>query len=66
VIECQYHGLVEASCVTFDCRACCTVELFLVAVQDAVNLVPVMCARPLQLQLSLSRCWSYERHETVL
>ena len=42
VAECQYHGPVEASCVTFDRRACCAVELFLVASQDAVNLVPVI------------------------
>ena len=40
--ECQYHGPAEASCVTFDRRACCAVELFLVASQDAANLVPVI------------------------
>ena len=42
MVDCQYHGPVEASCVTFDRRACYAVELFLVASQDAVNLVPVI------------------------
>eukprot|EP01043_Picozoa_sp_COSAG02_P000698 COSAG02_NODE_13_length_57813_cov_14.298276_32_plen_43_part_00 len=42
MFECQYHGLVEASCVTFDRRACCAMELFLVVSQDAVNLVPAI------------------------
>ena len=42
MVDCQYHGPVEASCVTFDRRACYAVELFLVASQDAVNLVPAI------------------------
>ena len=42
MVDCQYHGPAEASCVTFDRRACYAVELFLVASQDAVNLVPAI------------------------
>ena len=59
VIECQYHGLVEASCVTFDCRTCCAVELFLVVSQDAVNLVPAICAHLLPISWP-DKCWPYE------